>query len=295
MKKLIYFLVAFSLFFFAQSCGNNDSENDNESKDSLKTENNKTEGETSIVSNVKEFAYIPELLKKTEFTAEEFCGITNFLFQKEITLLVYPYAYPGNKEVKIYGKRMQMLSAKDNSIKQVKIGVTFKDELAEQTVSAGKLLAIKGKLDAGYSVSEKWGNAVYIKIYDAELLPSFENSYETFSSIADLDLNNPVFSGDLANALTSVYETLNKKETITLTGIYYSTTTSKDSNGNIINTRVDIGEKAVNPKYKIGCNFDESVNSDELEAQRSAGKKITIEGKFGGSDWNPKLIHCKIK
>ena len=294
MRKLIFLFLAAGSLIFVQSCGNNNSENNQQSeKDSVMNKSENTE--VKETKSVKEFANIPELLKKSDFTAEEFCNVTNFLFQKEAVLLVYPYAYPGNKEVKIHGRNIQMLNKKDNSGKKVSINVKLKIELPEQTVKAGKLLAIKGKLDMGYRVDDKWGNKLTMSIYDAEIIKSEDEGYEGFNSIADLDLSKPVFSGDLANALTSVYETLAAKDLISVTGVYYATTTSKDGNGNILATRVDLGEKAVNPIYKVGCSFDGKVDSDALDAKRTAGEKLTIEGKFGGSAWTPKLSHCKIK
>lgn len=274
MKKQIKHLVIALVPIFI-ACGGAENTTENEVGTEAQTE-------TEIK---KEFEDIDDLMTKNTFTTAEFSRLTTFLYQKEATLVGYPYAYPGDSEVEFVPNTTQMIDGVDNNSMSVKISVTFKNGAENKQLKKGELFALKGKLDVGYNVTEKWGNETYIKLYDAEYAENTPT--ESFGAVTEMDLSKPVLLSELYLVMNAHYEKINAKESIEIVDEYNNTSTSTTSYG--VTYDVVLGNEA-----PVHCYVTDGPDNDALNAKRNAGEHVKIKGKFGGSGYTPSLINGVI-
>ena len=275
-----------SLLFIplAVACGGKNSEN----KEETTTSNEKELSEEVATSNLQ-FEDVPTLAGKTVFTTDEFFRTTSFLNEKEAILIGYPYAYPADEEVDFVPNTSVMTDAADNSGATIEVKIKFKDETDPRKMKKGEPFAVKGKLDVGYSVSESWGNAVYITLYDAEFMTVVEGNNAVLNTVGDIDLQLPMNCGDLNRVLNDHYSKLYATPSVEITGPYNNTVTSTTSDGVTYNVTLGTNEAPVH------CYVIEEPDNDALNEKRNAGEQVTITGKFSGSSYTPSINQGVIK
>jgi hypothetical protein len=280
MKKYIKTLsLAFALL--ATACGGEDNN----------TNTDETANEDDMVQ--AEFADIADLSAQKSFTTEEFNRVILFLEEREVILTGYPYAYPlgEGKETEFIPNRTDMLDGIDNSVDNCSIRIKFKNEEETKMMHIGDLFGVKGTLSISCSVSEKWGRTTTIQVKDAEFIDDAEQKGGAVKSFEDINLEEQIFCGDLFALIDKHYETLSKKS-IEISGRYNSSTTSKSSDGEILEIRVDLGDY----DNMVGCEMKEETDSESLSAKRQAGINVVIAGKFSGITFgNPRISGGVIK
>ena len=240
----------------------------------------------------KPFADVVDLTKKSNLNTVEFNRVVNFLNGSEITLTGHPYAHYRGKayEIEFKPNSTRMIDAKDNSLKNTEIYIKFKGEPKIRIMKTGDLFTVKGILEVAHSVSE-YGATTRLKLKNAEFIDDIEAKTEKINSLADLNLEKPIFCGDLYSILSQHYLDLAKNK-LSISGAYISTTVSKSLEGEILEIRVDLG----NRDNKVGCEMLTEPNRDTLNAKRSGGKNIIIEGSFSGITFgNPRITGGLLK
>ncbi len=290
--KLINILFLSATLSVFLSCGNSENKKTDTSKNETVTteQNNKKDEEVK-----KKFEGLTALAEKTNFTVHELNRASIFLNQKEGILVGYPNAYSQDTVVKFTGSNVIMIGGTDLNKSKTSVSISFKNKFDEKKLKTKKLFAVKGKFSLQYSVSDKWGNTLYLKMYDAEFLPAENTKYEKLNSLDDIDLSKPIFCKDLFNLLKTHYQKIYNKEKISVTGVYNGTTTSKDSKGNIIETRIDLYDTGYGLYDKVGCAMKEVPDEQILLNSQNNKQNITIEGKFAGFWNNAKINDAVIK
>jgi hypothetical protein len=280
MKNSTSTLLSVFIIPLMVACGGNES-----------SQNKSNKGEDSQLTTIAalEFEDIEGLFSKTSFSPEEYTRATTFLSGKEISLLGYPYAYPGGKDVDFKLNYTTMLDGIDNSSKTIEVKLQFKEPGENVTIPAAQLFAVKGKLDIGYKVDEKWGNSLYITVYDATFTSVDETNRLSFTKIAEIDITKQVFVGDLVNVMKNYYENFFNKDAFEIIGDYSHTLTSTTAYGTYHNIVLGTSDAPVH------CYLTSEPNNDELTAKRSAGEKIKIMGTFGGASQVATLNNGKLK
>ena len=254
---------------------------------------NPDDPENAVEETTAEFADIAKLADQSSLTNVELNRLILFLNDKEVTLTGYPYAYPlgEGEEVEFKPNSSDMLDGIDNSVDNCSIRIKFKNETEPRMMHIGDLFAVKGKIDISYSVSEEWGNTTRISLSDAEYVDNAEAKGGELTSIEGIDLSKQIFCGDLFSLMDKHYGALAKKK-ISVSGKYISTTVSKSPEGEILEIRIDLGDS----DNKVGCEMVDEPNGDDLNAKRSAGKDVVIEGTFSGITFdNPRINGGVIK
>ena len=279
--KTLTTLFSIILIALLTACGNGNSNDEGESS----AENSE---ETSA-----EFADISKIAAQSTFTTTELNHVVNFLNGKEVTLCGYPYAYPLGKgvEIEFQPNSSDMLDAIDNSSDECAIRIKFKNETEPRKMHIGDLFAVKGILEVSFSVSENWGNTTTISLTEAEYVEKATEKGGTLKTFNDLDLSKQIFCGDLFKLMDTHFNSLAKKK-IKVQGHYLSTTTSKGSNGEILEIRVDLGSY----DDKVGCEMQGEPNEAKLNSVRDAGKDAIIEGTFSGIVFgSPRINRALVK
>lgn len=280
MKKITQFLSLITITLMI-ACGSSDT------KPATETPKEKEVNAVNTTS-VLEFEDINTLASKSSFSADEFSRVTTFLSGKEITLVGYPNAYPGSKEVEFKINYTSMIDAIDNSLKNIEVSIKFKETGENVMLSAGVLFAVTGKIDIGYTVDEKWGNKMYITIYDASFVETDESKQTAFTSISELDLSKQINISNIYQLMHTHYENLFNKSTIEIVDNYSHTLTSTTSYGTHYN--VVLGKENL-----VHCFTTDEPNSEDLNAKRNAGEPIKIIGNFGGCSQTATLKHSTIQ
>ncbi len=291
--KLLNILFLSGLISFFVSCNGSEQNNKNENSgsDTTVTQENVTKEQNAV----KEFEGVSALSGKTDFTVHELNRATTFLYSKEGILVGYPNAYEQDTAVKFTNGGVTMIGATDKNKTKTSVRIRFKNNFDEKMLKTKELFAVKGKFNISYSVSEKWGNTLYLKMYDAEFLPVENTKYEELASLDDIILSKPIFCDDLYNLLKTQYENIYNKDKISVTGVYNGTTTSKDGKGNIIETRVDLYDTGYGLRCKVGCAMKEVPDEQMLLNSQNNKQNVTIEGKFAGFWDNAKISNGVLK
>ncbi|MFT5779225.1 MAG: hypothetical protein ACI837_002182 [Crocinitomicaceae bacterium] len=235
-------------------------------------------------------ADIAELAGKSSLTNVEFNRVVNFINDQEVTLTGFPYIYPSAEDVEFKPNSTGMIDGIDNSVKNIEVRLQFKGDPEVRTMKAGELFAVKGTLEVSHSVSE-YGSTTRVTLKEAEFVDGATAKSGDMKTIADLDPSKQIFCGDLYSIMHEHYLGLAKKK-ITISGAYVSTTISKSQEGEIREIRVDLGDS----DNKVGCEMVAEPNGDDLNAKRSAGKDVAIEGTYSGIVFgNPRISGGVLK
>ena len=290
MKKLKKFLPLLLISIIA-ACGG-DAEGSKNAESTIGDEVRKNKVSNSATELKMPFADVVDLAGKSSLNTVEFNRVVNFLNGVKVTLTGHPYAYPLGEgaEVEFKPNSTGMIDAMDNSLKNVEISLRFKGEPKARMMKIGDLFTVKGILEVSHSVSE-YGTTTRLKLKDAEFIDGVEAKVGDVKSLADLDPAKPMFCGDLYSILSQHYLDLAKKK-LTISGAYISTTVSKSLEGEILEIRVDLGSR----DNEVGCEMVTKPDGDTLNAKRSAGKDVVIEGTFSGITFgNPRITGGQLK
>ncbi len=259
------------------SCGGGETDESKEN-DGHSTNSDSTEVVEAPVE-LSEFAAAMELSSKNDFNAGEFTKATVFLWEREGIVTGYPMAYASDPDtITLKSNNFNMIDNPDEFQKTISIKVKFKDN-AEMKVQKGVKYAVKGNIYLSFS-DVSFGNAVSISIYEAEIVPVDEANSASLSSIADIDLSKQMFCGDLSNVSNAYYDIFKTKESITVTGPFSHTVSSGTADANGVYPYNNV---YLDPSYNVTCAMLSAPDADFLNAQRDAGKDVTIKGKFAST------------
>lgn len=266
MKKT-YFTVFTAVVLAA--CGGGNKEN-TEAKDSTATESTETAATAAENANILN----PETDNLSAAIAVAMLNESmTCYYDKEMQFMVYALGYTDKEKFK---QDTKFTASADAS--EAVMTVQFKT-LPDKEFDNHAPFVIKGKI----SRLDYFG---YLSVYDAEIVSEGKAaSTVTFNpkAISADQLYNPE---EIKNNILAW-----KDKEVTITGNYRGTTTSKSTEGKVLEIRADMTDPSGN--LVVGCAFDEDPG-DKLPAGAtnvSISGKVDVELHYG----NPYLTGCVVK